>query len=379
MENSKKKVAIICEAAGIIHRGGESFAIELGNYLSEIYDVDMYTTAKKIDGFQGNIITVAYAPNNLLKKYMGLFEKSSLLQKLIWCSRYTNILHPTAIESFQFAKVVFREIKKRDNYYVIFPVTGPGCHWAAKKYRDRHFVPFFATGGGGMGPGEWWIIKSKPNCYVCISNEQYKWASKYTSKTELIPNGTYISDYSKPTRKEKYTINKKNKLVICAGHLDTSFKRHQLAIQAVSKIKNVDLLILGQGEAKEELMSLGNRLMPGRLQIFGVPHSEIAYYYQSADLFTLPSLAEPFGIVYIEAMAAGLPCVATDDETRREIIGNAGITCDVENIEEYSKAIKDALSIDWDDKPYKRASCYDYSVIGAKYVEMIKRICDLHR
>lgn len=369
-----KRIAIICEWAGVIHRGGESSAIELGNYLSQSFEVDMYTRAKSIEGFMGNVVTVNYNESKLLKKYTIFYEKAIWLQKLIWCSRYTSIFYPSSIESFSFGKIAFHELKKRGNYDLLYPITGPGCHWLAKSYCKKIGIPFIASGGGGIGPGEWWNIKSKPDCYVCISTEQYKWANSYTPKLTLIPNGTYVADYNVLLDKDKFIINKGHKLVICVGNLDTSFKRHQLAIEAVSKLDNVDLLILGYGEAKEEFEELGEKLMPGRLKIFGVPHTEIAYYYKSADLFTLASLKEPFGMVYIEAMAAGLPCVTTDDETRREIIGDAGFVCNVENAEDYAKTIRRALDTDWDNHPYERACCYDYSVIGAKYNEMIEKL-----
>lgn len=369
-----KRIAIICKTAGIVHRGGESFAIELGNYLSQSYEVDMYTRAKSIETFKGNVVTINYNQSKLLKKYIEYYKRATWLRKFIWCSRYTNILSPSSIESFCFGRMVFQEIRKRGNYSILYPVSGPGCHWLAKRYRKKYNVPFFSTGGGGIGPSEWWAIKSKPNCYVCISTEQYNWASLYSKKIVLIPNGTYVLDYNIVMNKNKFKINEGHKLVICVGHLDTSFKRHQLAIEAVSKLQNVDLLILGYGEAKEEFEQLGKKLMPGRLKIIGVPHTEIAYYYKSADLFTLASLKEPFGIVYIEAMAAGLPCVTTDDETRREIIGNAGFVCNVENAEDYADTIRRALNTDWKNHPYERACCYDYSVIGAKYTEMIEKL-----
>lgn len=243
-----------------------------------------------------------------------------------------------------------------------------------KEISPKKKVPFFCQGGGGIGPCEWWALKTKPDKYVCISTEQYRWAAQYYDKIELIPNGVYVSDYNIQMNKQKFTINEGHKLVLCAGHLDISFKRHQLAIAAVSKLHNVDLLILGYGEAKAELEQLGDKLMPGRLKILGVPHTEMVYYYKSADVFTLASLKEPFGIVYIEAMASGLPCVTTDDETRREIIGNAGYTCNVENPDEYAEALGKALCTDWGEKPEQRAALYDYDIIGKKYVDLIEEI-----
>ncbi len=55
---------------------------------------------------------------------------------------------------------------------------------------------------------------------------------------------------------------------------------------------------------------------------------------------------EPFGQAYIQAMACGLPTVATDDEMRRNIVGDAGILCDVTQIDTYASAIATALTRD---------------------------------
>lgn len=372
--SDKIKIAIICKNAGIIHRGGESFAIELGNYLHKYYDVDLYTESKNVDEFQGNICTVENETSAILRKYDKIYSKVSWIRRFVQCSRYTTILLPSYMISYEWGKAVFEKIKINGPYNIIYPVTGPACHFLANKFRKKYKIPFWAMGGGGIGPGEWWTLKTKPDKYVCVSREQYRWAKQYYNKLVMIPNGTYISNYDIQIKCKKYRINEGHKLVICAGHLDTSFKRHQLVIEAVSKLSDVDLLILGNGEAKGEFEQLGNKLMPGRMKIFGVSHKEMVYYYKSADVFTLASLKEPFGIVYIEAMASGLPCVTTNDETRREIIGDAGLTCDVENAKEYAETIRKALCIEWGEKPRQRAALYDYSNIGKRYKELIEEI-----
>ena len=67
--------------------------------------------------------------------------------------------------------------------------------------------------------------------------------------------------------------------------------------------------------------------------------------YRAADVFTLVSdSTEAFGIVYLEALASGLPVVATDDELRREILGDYGIYVKDVWGEEYVEKLKLALS-----------------------------------
>ena len=377
MYKERKRIAVLQPFIGNVYRGSETFFIELTQYLSKYYDIDIYGT--NIDETVKDMMVVANCKKSrIFSWYEDLYNNSP---KLIWLlnrSRYFIFLQPLVFFNRKFSRRVYNNYLKHKRYDLIFPGNG----WTAVKqsirYRKKHGTPVIYTGGGGIGPGEWKVLKLQPDKYICISSKQLRWAQNYWNQVCLIPNGVILSRFKGEMSEKKFCINKGNKLVISVGHLDTNFKRHQLAIKAISKLKGVDLLILGKGEADEEFMELANRIMPGRCIIRSVHYSETPYYYKSADLFTLPSRDEPFGIVYIEAMAAGLPIVATNDEVRREIIGDAGILCNVENVDEYAQAIRKALQTDWGDKPKKKAECYDYSVVGEQYHQLIEELIEQH-
>ena len=93
--------------------------------------------------------------------------------------------------------------------------------------------------------------------------------------------------------------------------------------------------------------------------------------YRSADVFTLPSADEPFGLAYIEAMACGLPVVATEDRMRRYIVGDGGILCDVTDADIYSQAIAKALNIDWVNLPRQNSLRFSWSTIARQYRDLI--------
>ncbi|MBO0708422.1 MAG: glycosyltransferase family 4 protein [Candidatus Dormibacteraeota bacterium] len=64
------------------------------------------------------------------------------------------------------------------------------------------------------------------------------------------------------------------------------------------------------GYARRVLRRLGAPDLAGRVVRHGrLTSAEVAELYSAADVFALPSLVEPYGTVYAEAMAAGLPCV----------------------------------------------------------------------
>ena len=91
--------------------------------------------------------------------------------------------------------------------------------------------------------------------------------------------------------------------------------------QLAAPFPDWDLTILGEGEQREELEALRDALgladrvsMPGRV-------GNMAAWYGASDLYVLSSQAEGLSNTLIEAMACGLPCVATDCDTGpREII-----------------------------------------------------------
>lgn len=77
--------------------------------------------------------------------------------------------------------------------------------------------------------------------------------------------------------------------------------------------KNVRFCILGEGEEKAKLQEIANNLhVAHRVEFCGfVSHDELPLYLKAADIFIRPSRSEGMGSSFVEAMAAGLPIIAT--------------------------------------------------------------------
>src|SRR3989344_4474423 len=152
-------------------------------------------------------------------------------------------------------------------------------------------------------------------------------------------------------------------------------KRMELAINAVAKLKDPSLLILGGGYNEKNIMMVGKTKLGKRFLMKKVEFNEIPKYYRSCSLFTLPSWEnEAFGMVYIEAMASGLPVVATDDELRREIIGEAGILVNPTDLDAYSTALQKALETAWHDKPVIQAKKFSWDFVVGEYEKLFKEL-----
>ena len=113
--------------------------------------------------------------------------------------------------------------------------------------------------------------------------------------------------------------------------------------------ENVALTIAGDGECKQELMSLCEALNEHRVNFIGrYTREDSPAIFASADSFVLTSQVEPFGIVYIEAMLAGLPCIGTKGQGADDIITDSnGLLVEYGDIDMLSKAMKKVYQKCW--------------------------------
>lgn len=91
-----------------------------------------------------------------------------------------------------------------------------------------------------------------------------------------------------------------------------------------AQVPDVRLLIVGEGETKPELLALTAQLGLEAVVMFAGarPHEDVIGLMRASDLFVLPSLTEPFGIVLVEAMSCGLPIVASNVMGIPSIVGD---------------------------------------------------------
>jgi len=101
--------------------------------------------------------------------------------------------------------------------------------------------------------------------------------------------------------------------LLSVGLLDPR-KAHDLIIQALPMLPDVDLLIAGIGPQKHNLEQLARELgVADRVKLLGaVPQTELKTYYNAADTLVLASSREGWANVLLEAMACGTPVVASN-------------------------------------------------------------------
>jgi glycosyltransferase involved in cell wall biosynthesis len=94
--------------------------------------------------------------------------------------------------------------------------------------------------------------------------------------------------------------------------------------RALKSMSSIILLVVGEGDLRQQYESLAHKLGLGNVVIFAgnVPDEELAKYYAASDLVVVPSIdmSEGFGLTLLEANASGRPCVASDTGGIPEVI-----------------------------------------------------------
>lgn len=177
---------------------------------------------------------------------------------------------------------------------------------------------------------------------VCTNPEFFE-RNRARWRSVLVPNGVDVAKFRNATpQRKRFGLPESAPVAIMVSALIPS-KRVPDGVRAAARIPDLHLLVLGDGEQRDEVDALGHQLMPGRYRRTTVPYQDIAGAYASADVLLHMSKEESFGNVYIEALAAGLPVVAHDWGTTRWILEEHGVLVDTEDLVAVGLAIGRAL------------------------------------
>lgn len=144
----------------------------------------------------------------------------------------------------------------------------------------------------------------------------------------LIPNGfddEIFLPLNKDILREKYQISRTARILITVARLHP-IKGLGFLIKAVSlivqEIPDIQLFIIGDGPQRGELENLiHHNNIEKNVKLLGFKsQDQIINYLNISDVFILPSIHEAFGIALVEAMACGLPSVASNVDGIKDII-----------------------------------------------------------
>ncbi len=221
---------------------------------------------------------------------------------------------------------------------------------------------------------------------ICVSKAAAsglaEWIPEVSGKLEVIFNGIDLKEFSRkpPPR----YIDQKT--ILSVGRL-TEAKNYHSAIEAFSLLRarsSLDLqyCIAGSGKLEAMLKKHAFELgVSGSVRFLGEV-SDISSLMKRADVFFMPSSREGFGIAAVEAMASGLPVVASSLPGIGDVVGrdqHCGILVDPGSPPEMAEALRcllenDMLSWRMGSTALKRADTFSIEITTDKYLELYENI-----
>jgi glycosyltransferase involved in cell wall biosynthesis len=135
--------------------------------------------------------------------------------------------------------------------------------------------------------------------------------------------------------------------LLSVGHL-IERKGHHRIIQAMTRLPEFDLLIVGDGPQRDDLAALIERhKLAERVTLLGTrPHADLPSLYAAADILVLASSREGWANVLLEAMACGTPVVASNIWGNPEVVRDAaaGVIADENTSEGIAAAVRRLLA-----------------------------------
>lgn len=147
----------------------------------------------------------------------------------------------------------------------------------------------------------------------------------------------------KNEKKQELGLSPQDTLILSAGEL-IERKNHEVIIRALAKLKNPNLryAIAGKGPLREYLADLAEQLGVAKQVIFLGFRTDVYELYHAADISAFPSKIEGLGLAGVEAMAAGVPLVASNVHGILDYVedGQTGYAIAPNDVDGFARAIQ---------------------------------------
>lgn len=375
------KIFILCSGLGYIQRGYESFAQGFFEAFSQSDDLDVTLFKGK-----GKSSSKEIALWNISHTSKISYELSKLFKKP--GRRDPYFIHQL---SFFLSLLPHIYLKNPDIIYFTEPSLGT-LLWHWRSLIDQKYKLLFRN-GGPCKPTifyRWDHIQQMAPTHLQTALD----VGVPVEKQSLLPHSIHISSEfhilaasKRQVLRHKLGLPEKRPLILSVAAINKSYKRVDYVIHEIASMPEPRpyLLLLGQ-QCKEspEIIHLGNSLLgKDNFQIKTVAKNQVTDYYRIADAFVLASLYEGFGIVFLEAMSHGLPCLAHDYEITRFILGQYGYLANFQLTGNLAHLVPQALAESHDiSKRYLRYKTiyerFSWDKLRPDYLKLMQECANLY-
>lgn len=219
---------------------------------------------------------------------------------------------------------------------------------------------------------------------IAVSDLARRWQMEALGSDAVqIPNGVNVDSFASAPLLPGYP--RPGRSVLFLGRFDEPRKGMSVLLGAlpavVERFPDIEILVVGRGDEDELRAAAGPNA--GHLRFLGqVADAEKASAMRSADVYCAPNTGgESFGIVLVEAMAAGTAVVASDLDAFRRVLNNgeAGRLVAVADPNSLSQGLIDVLSDDAARQRYIACAAeavhrYDWSVVAAQIMRVYETV-----
>jgi glycosyltransferase involved in cell wall biosynthesis len=330
------KILFLCKCSPLNEGGAETRSKEVAIHLARLGQQVTVLCAKtavgepEVQDFNGiKIICKKVMPDRLLRRfpyphYFTLAASSLFLMihihRLVREEEFDLVRED--VSPFPPSGLLsLRRLRARKRIAVAHNLFGTWKEW------KRFYGPIYGTAGFLMDR----LLRSgslKYDRIICAAKwlkEELEQCPKIAKKVRYVPNGVNLDDFSfnRARRSKNGHIR-----LLSVGRL-VEAKGHSSVIEALSYLKaefpSLKLDILGSGPLKQSLSQLAARLDITDSISFrsSVTHKEMPLIYQGYDIFVMASVTEGFPVALLEAMACGLPIIASDIPANTGVLDRA--------------------------------------------------------
>jgi len=234
--------------------------------------------------------------------------------------------------------------------------------WLAAR-RARVSLLLILHGIEARDPSDKWLANQlvpAVDAFVSVSDHTKRqvsqWSGVAPEKGTVVPNCIDRSRFGPGEApaylKDRYGLHDRT-VMLTLGRLPVQEKRkgHDEILEVLpdlaEEVPDLTYLICGDGADRSRLEAKAKRLGVADRTIFAgyIPEEEKADHYRVADVFAMPGRTEGFGIVYLEAMACGVPVVASSADASQEAVrnGRLGTVVDPDDPDSVKTGILEAL------------------------------------
>jgi len=330
---NKPRVAIICSGLGQVRRGNETWA---------------HTVAEALHAAGWPVTLFGGGPLTTTCPYVQVrnWPRESFLARfgMSWHNRYV-------LEQLSFAAAVKRHLARDPHplLHVADPSLGQRLQRSAKElgaqlvYKD----------GLLLGPAwcrQFDVVQVLAPAYLEAARKEHVDTKKWFIIPHLVDTQRFQPPADRAMVRQQLFGDKipvDACVVLAVGDLSpNSNKRLDWIVRETATLPAATrpyVVFIGQASpadarAFQELAA--NQLGERAVVLTNVKPADMPAYYQAADIFAHAAQREPFGIVFLEAMASGLPVLAHHYEVTQWIVGEGGLTFDMGASGELAKRIQ---------------------------------------